>query len=102
MKIDFTSLPLFVYGTLRSKQQYGNDLKNFNPISQEAFTFGKLFYVDFTDEKNKRCITVAKIGATWTPITEILGHLCQFYLDTKNGSHLDTFFATPINQFHLS
>ena len=45
---------------------------------------------------------VAKIGATWTPITEILGHLCQFYLDTKNGSHLDTFFATPINQFHLS
>lgn len=44
----------------------------------------------------------AKNGWTWPPITEILGQIKRFYLDTKNGKYLDTFLDKPLNQFYLS
>ena len=45
---------------------------------------------------------IAKNGWTWPPITEILGQIKRFYLDTKNGKYLDTFLDKPLNQFYLS
>ena len=52
----------------------------------------------------QRCIVhqIAKNGWTWPPITEILGQIKRFYLDTKNGKYLDTFLDKPLNQFYLS
>jgi len=44
----------------------------------------------------------AKIGHTWTHISETLEHLFHFYLDTKIGQHLDTFLATPKKKISLS
>ena len=44
----------------------------------------------------------AKIGVTWTLVSEILGHQNHFYLDTKIGRHLDTFLDTPMKKIILS
>lgn len=45
---------------------------------------------------------IAKIGVTWTLVSEILGHQNHFYLDTKIGRHLDTFLDTPMKKIILS
>ena len=50
----------------------------------------------------RKAILDAKNGWTWPPITEILGQIKRFYLDTKNGKYLDTFLDKPLNQFYLS
>ena len=47
-------------------------------------------------------VIIAKIGVTWTLVSEILGHQNHFYLDTKIGSHLDTFLVTPMKKINLS
>ena len=63
------------------------------------FTFSLLFIINWTVESLN---SFAKNGWTWPPITEILGQIKRFYLDTKNGKYLDTFLDKPLNQFYLS
>lgn len=54
-----SELPLFVYGTLRNDRKYSTDVKRYNPGIKTAYCYGNLYYNDFIDENNERCVTVA-------------------------------------------
>ena len=75
----------------------------------DKFLYSKLLEIDAVLAPNKKGTKKtniysinAKIGVTWTLVSEILGHQNHFYLDTKIGSHLDTFLVTPMKKINLS
>ena len=59
-------------------------------------------YKGLLDKELVQKIVDAKNGWTWPPITEILGQIKRFYLDTNNGKYLDPFLDKPLHQLYLS
>ena len=72
----------------------GNSIKSFENSACDKDNLW--FFSNITPTFN------AKIGVTWTLVSEILGHQNHFYLDTKIGRHLDTFLDTPMKKIILS
>ena len=97
---------LLLSAVILSSFIYFNEIDLFLLNQKNQYIYNKITEDIKNKEENQKNQAfrefIAKIGVTWTLVSEILGHQNHFYLDTKIGIHLDTFLVTPMKKINLS